>query len=103
MSEYFGIKILFEEREVFIHISRSLRTTKQFGKGPYYKLIFKEAVKPETNNYRGWKISREETYRFIHPLKVGIEICFPYGTKAEEEKGKGKLVELVLESAIQIE
>ena len=107
MNEYYGIKIKiktqFGEREAFHYISENLHTTKQFGKGPYYRLTFNEAVEPRMDNYWGWKIFGEETYKFVHPLKAGVEICFSYGTKSEEKKRRGKLVELVLEDAIQIE
>jgi len=32
-----------------------------------------------------------------------IEICFAYGTKAEEERNKGKLVRLVIKEYEKIE
>ena len=105
-TKYYGRKISIKsstgKREVFMDINKDLRTTKQFSKY-IYELTFKEATESKPDNYWGWKNSGEEDYRLIHPLKSGIEICFPSGTKAEEERGRGKLVELVLESEIQIE
>ena len=104
-KKYYGRKIVIKyprEREVFIDIHRDLRTARQHGNGPYYELTFKESEEHLPGNYWGWE-NPTEGYIFIHPMKSGIEIYFSHGTKSEEEKGNGKLVELVLESKIQIE
>lgn len=48
--------------------------------------------------YWGW----EETgtpgeYVFVWPRRIQFEMCFTYGPKAEEERGKGRAVNLIVE------
>lgn len=104
-KRYYGRKTIIggssEKREAFIDIQESLRSAQQYGKGPYYELTFTEAEEFMPGNYWGWK-DFKEGYIFIHPSKLGIEICFPHGTKLEEENKRGKLVELVLKSEVKI-
>ena len=46
------------------------------------------------NEYYGWFDNSTQDYRMIWCKKQLVEICFPYGYKIEEEKGKGRLVPL---------
>lgn len=59
--------------------------------------------KPEDppSNYWGWLSFRKEEdtskYLFVWPSEVQIDMCFPYGPKAEEARGHGRKVNLIVE------
>lgn len=63
----------------------------------------KEAAKPiiqvevsegqdTPGSYWGWWDAGEQRFGIVWYRKFLVEMCFPYGTKAEEERGKGKLL-----------
>lgn len=49
------------------------------------------------SNYWGWLETGDDKYIFIWPSKLQVEMCFPYGTAVEEARGKGRLVNLIVE------
>jgi len=83
--------------EVLCDVHSSLEMTKLYGESPYYKIKVREIKKGEKSAYWGWKDFEKKEYCMIYPHKAGTEMCFPYGPKAEEKRGKGKLVNLVIE------
>ena len=80
----------------------SIIKTKFCGDGPYFKIKVREAEKGEKSDYWGWKDFERKNYSMIYPSRVQAEICFPYGYKVEEEKGKGKLMNLVIEEIEEV-
>jgi hypothetical protein len=46
-------------------------------------------------DHHGWLPTGGEEYRLIWPSRVQVDMCFPYGAKAEEERGAGRLVRFV--------
>jgi len=51
----------------------------------------------ENGAYWGWWDAEKEHFTMIWPSRVQVEICFPYGSAAEERRGRGKLVQLKVE------
>jgi hypothetical protein len=47
--------------------------------------------------YYGWLATGEDEPNMIWPSKAQFEMCFPYGPKAEEERGRGQTVRLSVE------
>jgi hypothetical protein len=42
--------------------------------------------------YWGWWGKGSQRFEHVYPRKFMVEMCFPYGTDIEIEKGKGNLV-----------
>jgi hypothetical protein len=102
-TTFFAIKKINQKdkAEYFYGIGSFLFFTKCFGSAPYYQITLKE-TNLEEGQYFGWKDYSKQEYRMIWPSLVQAEVCFPYGSKAEEERGRGKLVGFILESAVEI-
>ena len=45
-------------------------------------------------DYWGWYEDRDEKFLMLYPQKFLLKMCFMYGMKVEEEKGKGKAYRL---------
>ena len=76
-------------------------------KSDIYKVKIRPSQKGEVSKYWGWHryktknknsfFDQTEEYCMIWPSKKQVEMCFPYGCKAEEERGRGKLTNFVVE------
>jgi hypothetical protein len=84
--------------KTFINIWPSLVQVKMSGNHPYYKIVLRECDESETPKYFGWKDFVQERYNFIYNSKILVQICFPYGIKAAEKRGLGKLVGFILDN-----
>lgn len=51
----------------------------------------KDVLKPD---YWGWLDSTINEFTMVYPKRFLLEICFPAGLKATEEKGRGKAYRL---------
>jgi len=49
------------------------------------------------STYWGWLRTDDDAYIMIQPVRLFFDMCFPYGPKIEEEKGKGRAVNLHVE------
>ena len=63
---------------------------------PIHKVKVEEDSTGESKYY-GWLDAETQEYRMIWCEKKLVEMCFPYGYKVEEEKGKGRLVRLKID------
>lgn len=71
------------------------------------KVRLTELEQPEDDCYWSWKklmsnkLKAEPLdppeFHFTHYMKPGVEICFAYGSKVEEDRGYGKLVPVKME------
>lgn len=61
-----------------------------------HKVNVREAFPEEDTPYVGW-LKPEGDIDFIFPNLTLLEVCFPYGTKAEAEKGRGKVIRVKIE------
>lgn len=43
-----------------------------------------------------WWYNKAETFRYVYDSKKKVEMCFPYGSTVEEDKGNGKLLEIIV-------
>ncbi|KKL81869.1 hypothetical protein LCGC14_1990450 [marine sediment metagenome] len=46
--------------------------------------------------YYGWLETDENEPRMICPSEVEVDMCFPYGYKIEEKKGRGRRIRLTV-------
>jgi hypothetical protein len=65
---------------------------------PVYEVTVTETVEAP-DCYWGWWAADEAKFVHVYPYKAAVEMIFPYGTKAEEKAGAGKLLPLVVTSA----
>ena len=58
---------------------------------------------PKVNepDYWGWWDAEDKKFTLIWPKHFLLEMCFPYGTKAEEERGKGKIYRVNVKTVIK--
>ncbi len=57
--------------------------------------VFKVEVTEGTDapgSYWGWWNSEDNSFHFVFPSRLQVDMCFPYGAKAEEERGRGKMM-----------
>jgi len=62
--------------------------------GPYRKV---RIVADETGDYFTWHDYENDKFNFTHPIRAGVDICFLYGSRAEEDRGRGKLIRCRIE------
>lgn len=84
------------EAEVWNNIFPNIKQVEMCGDRPFYKVKVREIKRSEVSPYWGWKDFARREYCMIYPRKEAVEMCFPYGTEAEEKMGRGKLVNLVV-------
>jgi len=51
----------------------------------------------DEGTFWGWYDVEEDDIMFIHYHKDLVDMCFPYGAKAETDRGRGKIVRLKAE------
>ncbi len=61
-----------------------------------YKIDVREAKDGEETPYVGW-LDSEGNIDFIFPHLTLLEVCFPYGSKAEELRGRGKIIRVKID------
>ncbi len=64
---------------------------------PVFKVIVRELREKEESIYWAWWSEKDQEFMFVYPFKGLVEMCFPYGSKCEEERGRGKLMNVVVE------
>jgi len=69
-----GVKMCMDDRRPF----------------PVFEVVVTEGVDPE--GYWGWWDSERQMFNIVFFKKLLVEVCFPYGSKAEEDRGRGKLL-----------
>lgn len=57
---------------------------------PVHEVAVEECAE-EPGCYFAWWDAATERFDFVYPERGLVEMCFPYGTKIEEERGAGKL------------
>lgn len=75
--------------------------TRLMGDPPYY--LVRVTVDSTAGEYWGWwEPSKTEPISMVFPDKRLNEVCFTYGSKAEEDRGKGRVVQLRVELLRQL-
>lgn len=53
------------------------------------------------SDYFGWIDSDDPgEFTFVMPCEGMLEMCFPYGSKAESDRGRGRKVNLIVEEIV---
>ncbi len=84
--------ILFGHKTIdgFRHIEPNRRYVKMCGSNhPIVKVMVRAN---DGGDYWAWWDNNDSCFMFVYRRKVLVEMCFPYGTKAEESRGRGELM-----------
>ena len=87
-----------EPRLGFADVHRDPRIVRLYRE--HYAIVrvrVRPALDEEDTPYWGWWAADDAEYRHIYPSPHGTEMCFPYGSEAEEERGRGKKLRLLIE------
>jgi hypothetical protein len=60
------------------------------GKFPIFEVVVTKGT--DLNGYWGWWEAERQGFLFVYPSRPQLEMCFTYGSKIEEERGKGKMM-----------
>lgn len=60
---------------------------------PVFEVLVTETEEyPNLDTYWGWWDQERQMFNIVFVKKLLVEVCFPYGSKAEEDRGRGKLL-----------
>ena len=83
--------------EYYTNIFTNEKSVKMCNNSPekIYKIDVREAKEDEETPYVGW-LYPDGNISMIFPNRILLEICFPYGTKAETEHGNGRVIRIII-------
>ena len=90
-QELFAIK---HPSGVFANFFLSLKAMSVCGDPPYYRV---RLTADSDGEYWAWHAANDGRYHFTNRNKMGVEICFPYGSEIEEKLGRGKIIRVRVE------
>ena len=84
------------ENGVWWHDANHPDLCKMYSPGlPVHKVeVIEGAIEGE--QYHAWWENKDNCFIMIWPRKSLVEMCFPYGTKPEEELGRGFLLPVTI-------
>lgn len=69
---------------------------------PEDKRISKILLKEDVNgNYYGWLGAGDTEPTMIYPAQILVDMCFPYGPKVEEDRGRGRRIRLTCTEVVE--
>ncbi len=87
---------VIRDKEVFVNMATDARHALHHGHNPPIEVIVKE---DEAGEYFGWMRPSDTEPVMIQPHRGMFEMQFPWGSKAEQEAGNGKVLKLTVERA----
>jgi hypothetical protein len=87
----------------YVNASSNKARVKLFGyKEPIVAIRLREWKEgdPPEGFYLGWHKDGDDYYSMVWHTNNHFEVCFTYGSKAEEDRGYGRKVRLVVEPVI---
>ena len=70
---------------------------------PIFEIDVKESDIDNNQPYWGWLDAEDGEIRYVFPAKTLVSACFPYGVKAAEESGQGKMIKVAITEIKQID
>ena len=71
-----------------------------YGEAPVYEVTVSEMPdEPMLDSYWGWWDAQRGAFTMVYYAQALVEMCFPYGSKVEEERGRGKLMPVAVSGA----
>lgn len=59
---------------------------------PIVRVQVAEIQPDEGSTYHAWWSNADQRFSMVFSHKQAVEICFPYGSKVEEDRGRGHLL-----------
>ena len=72
-----------------------------FGEGPYFSVTIQETQESQ-DSYWAWKSFERQEYDYIYTARQLVDMCFPYGSAVEVERGSGIIVTVSLHDIVQL-
>jgi len=102
----FAVKDTWNDREFFSSIQPSLWVLKMYPHG-YDGFFYEVDVSPHPEQsrvdvddcavqYWGWLATNDVMYTMVYPSYAQFSMCFAYGYKSEEARGRGKAYRLIV-------
>ncbi len=84
-----------DNKEYYTNIFNHEKSVKMCSSDKIYKIEVREATSNEETPYFGW-LDLEGNIPFIFPNIILLEVCFTYGSKAEVEANKGRVIRVFI-------
>lgn len=82
----------------YAHAFRNAFATHLAGKEhPILKVRVVELSEETDDAYWAWWNAEDGCFHHVYPKKLLVEMCFPYGTQPETERGYGELLPVSIE------
>jgi hypothetical protein len=104
MKNFKETATLHENGKFYQHFGISSHIASLYGDDPRnivvieFKISNNQEIPPHDKSmnvdYWGWYDNRTEKFNMIYAKHFLLEMCFPYGIKASEDKGQGKAYRL---------
>ena len=86
---------------LYMHVGSRHYVECHFLPHPIVPVTVRERVDGDAGHvYWGWR-EPDGTYAMIWPSEMQVEMCFPYGSKVEEDRGAGTKVQLTIEERVE--
>jgi len=97
--------MLRDEDGTFVHEATNPKACRMWGKGEVWRVRVTERANDAEAKYWAWwenqyengPVKREEGFEFVWRSPGLVDICFAYGYKAEEERGRGHMLAVDVE------
>ena len=89
--------VVDEHRSAFIHFDANPGVVKLYGNSPIHRVRVALVEGNHDGMYWGWLATGSKCPSMIYYARQLVEMCFPYGTKCEEARGRGKIVGLLVD------
>lgn len=96
-TRYFAHRWQRRDGLVFVHVQKHTNSVKLYGEGEIFEVTVRPIVEGEQSNYWGWCDAVTGEYSMVYPSEPEARCCYPYGPEAEERRGRGKFLNLVVE------
>ena len=102
----FAVKDTRNGKEYFSSIKPSLRALKMYPRGYdgfFYEVDVmpdteqsRKSVSPDDVQYWGWLAIDDDMYTMVYPSYDQFSMCFAYGYRSDEARGRGKAYRLII-------
>ena len=66
---------------------------------PVERVVVRDLHEGEVGDYWAWWDAKKARFDFVFPSRSLVDMCFPYGSKIETEKGNGEIVNVFVETS----
>lgn len=89
------------EKQPYEDFYPSTMQVRMCGDHPIVRVRVSETETPTDRSYWAWWDNERQHFTMVYYSRVQVEICFAYGSKAEEARGRGKVCQVDVEELAQ--